>query len=68
MGALLAAFGTAARRGRIATTDIRALDQPGAEDRRAEAYPAEVAAGAGPAVVAATVAVGTDRSKGNHER
>jgi hypothetical protein len=55
-------FGTAARRGRIATTDIRALDQPAAEGPHAVEDSAE-AAEATQAVVAATAAVGTDRSE-----
>jgi hypothetical protein len=66
-GALSAAFGTAAQRGRIAITDIRASDQPGAEGLRVEEDSAE-AAEPGLAVAEATVAaeatvvVGTDRS------
>jgi hypothetical protein len=56
-GALSAVFGMAVRRGRIATTDIRALALRGAE--------AEDSAGV--AVVAAgTVVVDIDRSENNH--
>ena len=62
-GALSAAFGTAARRGRRATTDIRASAQPGAEAPRAEDS-AEAVRAAEPVVAAATVVVaGTDRSE-----
>jgi hypothetical protein len=62
IAALSAGFGTAGRRGRRATTDIRASAQPGAE---AEEDSAAVA------VVAATVVVAadTDRSGGkNHDK
>ena len=62
-GARSAAFRTAARRGRIATTDIRASDQRGAEALRAE-HPAEAAVAATLAVAAATVVVAdTDSSE-----
>jgi Pyruvate/2-oxoacid:ferredoxin oxidoreductase gamma subunit len=69
---LSAAFGTAAQRGRIAITDIRASDQPGAEPLHTEEGLAEEAAAeaglavaeATLAVVAATAVVGTDRSEG----
>lgn len=61
-GALSGVFGTAARRGRIATTEIRALGQPEAEGPRAEEDLAE-AAEATQAAGAATAVVGTDRSE-----
>jgi hypothetical protein len=57
-----AVFGTAARRGRIATTEIQALDQPEAEGPRAEEDRAE-AAEATQAAGAATAVVGTDSSE-----
>ena len=60
--ALSAVFGTAAQRERIATTEIRALDQPAAEGLRVEEDSAE-AAEATQAAVAATAAVGIDRSE-----
>src|SRR5580698_3267317 len=58
--ALSAVFGKAARRGRRATTDIRASARPGAE--AGEAGPAGAPAGAGEAT-----AVGIVRSKSWHE-
>src|ERR1700690_2136593 len=65
IGALSAASGTAARHGRIATTAIRALAQPGAEAPRAAGCGAVVAAVCGVvAVEAAAAVVGTDRTEG----
>ena len=64
-GALSAGFGMAARLARIATTDIRASAQRGAEASRAgAAEPAEVAVGAEAAVVAAATVADTGRSEG----
>ena len=61
--ALSAVFETAARRGRIATTEIRALDQPEAEGLRAGADSAEAAEATQAVVAEATAAVGIDRSE-----
>jgi len=65
-GALSAAFGTAARRGRIAATDIRASAQLGAEAPRAGEDSAGVAAVCGAVVVEAVAAAvaGAGRSEG----
>ena len=61
--ALSAVFGTAAQRERIATTEIRALDQPEAEGPHAEEDSAEAAEATQAVVAEATAAAGTDRSE-----
>ena len=64
-GALSAAFGRAARRGRRAITDIRASARPGAEAAADSAGAGAVVAAVAEAAVAAVA--DADRSEGNHD-
>ncbi|MGD0438380.1 MAG: hypothetical protein ABSB86_18130 [Bryobacteraceae bacterium] len=64
-GALSVGFGMAARRARIATTDIRASARRGAQVPRAEQVePAEVVVAVAAAVAAAATVADTGRSGG----